>query len=114
MLLALSPVAVTTAKDRVCNVDEQKLLGYWKGDGPFEEMQFTKTDGLNIFNSWLHHRPDQFGAVWTFSRCKLSIVPRGDPQFGYEFTVRMSGKALVLIDNGDQSTSTYRPLRDAK
>jgi hypothetical protein len=75
-------------------------------------MQFTKIEGVNIFNSWLHHRPDQFGAVWTLSGCTLTIVPRGDPQFAYEFTVRMSGKALVLTDNGDQSTSTYRRLPD--
>lgn len=114
MLLALSPVAGTAAKDRACNVDEQRLLGYWKGDGQFEEMQFTKIEGVNVFSSWLHHRPEHSGAIWTFSRCKLSIVPRGDPEFSYEFTVRISRKALLLIDTSDESTSSYRRLPDPK
>jgi hypothetical protein len=111
-LFALSPVTVFAAKSKACNVDAQSLLGYWAGRGQFEEMQFVREDGANVFNSWLHQRPDHFGARWTISDCTLTIVPRGDLSYSYTFKVRVSGKTLTLIDPADGSVSKYRRLRD--
>jgi hypothetical protein len=111
-LLALLPVTASAEKSRACNVDEQQLLGYWKGNGPFEEMHFTNEDGVNIFNSWLHQRPDHLNAVWSVSQCKLKIGPRGDGDSSYEFTIRLSGKSLYLADAVDKSTARYRRLPD--
>jgi hypothetical protein len=108
--LALSPVAGVAEKDGACNVVQQDLLGYWAGNGPFEEMQFTQEAGANVFNSWLHQRPDHLGAAWKLSGCRLTIIPRAEPPYPYEFTVRMSGRALRLIDSDYRSVSTYRRL----
>jgi hypothetical protein len=106
-----SATLATPANPPPCKVTENQLIGYWVGSGPFEEMQFAKEDGVNVFNSWLHEHPDYYGARWTYGNCHLKILRDDEPLLTYNFLVKSAGRILVLVDLDDHIVSKYRRLK---
>jgi hypothetical protein len=101
---------------RGCPVTEQKLTGAWGRAGNagfFEEFVLEIDSGTRTFNSWLHHRPDIFGATWAFKGCSLVVTSqRGefDP-FRFKVISLKQGK-LHLKDESDHTESVYWRLPD--
>jgi len=94
-----------------CEVSDDVLIGTWtiaSDGGVFEQMEFTTAGEQNIFNSWLHERPEISGGSWTLENCTLRIVKRNDPAHALVFTTSIgTGQRLELREKG-QPLARYR------
>jgi hypothetical protein len=117
-LLLLAPVSSDAKKASPppnCAAFTKSLLGTWiiAGSGFFEEMTFEQNEDGNVFNSWMHHRPDRLGQRWSVSGCQLRIYdPDGNRDFEINYTIRSAGKwRLVLVDQDGGDIGVYKRFR---
>jgi hypothetical protein len=98
-----------------CTAFAKSLVGVWliAGSGFFEEMTFEQNEDGNVFNSWLHHRPDRLGQRWSVSGCQLRIYdPDGNPDFEFNYTIRRAdGRRLVLVERDGSDIGVYKRFR---
>jgi hypothetical protein len=118
-LLLLAPVSSDAKKVSPppnCATFAKALLGTWiiAGSGFFEEMAFEQNEDGNVFNSWLHHRPDRLGQRWSVSGCQLRIYdPDGNRDFEFNYTIRSAGtRRLVLVDQDGGDVGVYKRFRE--
>ncbi len=115
-LLLISPVQSEVKKSVSapnCAAFAKSLIGVWiiAGSGYFEEMAFEQDEEEgNVFNSWLHHRPDRLGQRWSVSGCQLRIYdPGGNPDFEFNYTIRSAGlRRLILVDQDGGDVGVYK------
>ncbi len=114
-LLLVLPVSIDAKKSGSppnCAAFAKSLVGTWliAGSGFFEEMTFEQNEEGNVFNSWLHHRPDVFGKRWTVIGCNLRIFdPEGNADFEYNYTIAAAGaRRLVLVDRDGGDVGKYK------
>lgn len=96
-----------------CKVTEKALIGAWafdSGEGFFEEMAFTVEDKVRAFNSWLHHRPEIFGATWQLEGCKLTIVPSNGME-NFNYTVMSLKKNKLRLRGEDKEIGQYKRIK---
>jgi hypothetical protein len=115
MLMPVSNDAKKSSKAPDCEAFAKSLVGTWMiaGSGFFEEMAFEQGEDGNVFNSWLHHRPDRLGLRWSVAGCKLRIYdPDGNPDFEFNYTIAAAGaRLLVLIDRDGGDVGKYKRFR---
>ena len=115
--LSLALVATAAMSKEDCPVVESNLIGAWgrSGDsGFFEEFMLSAEGGVRSFRSWLHQRPEFFGASWTFADCRLTITAGNGEFAGFGFVIRaLENGKLELQDASDQEISTYARITDA-
>jgi hypothetical protein len=109
-ILAFSHVAFS----QTCTVTEKLMAGAWERSGRagyFEQMEFTSEAGANVFNSWLHERPEILNATWSLAECTLRIsTPESTfPEFIYK--LRMKGKNTLELKASGESAASYRRLK---
>lgn len=94
-----------------CQISENALLGGWveyKGEGTFEEMQFSTADGEKQFTSWRHHRPDIIGS-WKLEKCVVHVKHTTEEALHYSMTIlKLKNNKLYLFDTDSQSEVVYR------
>ncbi len=93
-----------------CTATPAGLLGSWKlvsEGGPHEEMAFQ----AGTFNSWLHQRPEIFGARWRMDRCELRIQESdGGPESRFTL-LKLDANRLTLREAGEQDIATYQRVK---
>lgn len=97
-----------------CNVRPGSLRGAWKhvnNAGFFEQMEFTSEGERNIFNSWLHDRPEFAGASWSLKNCVLRIWNPRDPALSFVYSVRMQGAQRLNLREAGQPNAEYRRIK---
>lgn len=110
LILALASALPANPRTR-CEATESQLLGNWKGGNSFQEMAFERDSDGRRFNSWLHHRPVQFGLNWTLADCDLKIMDRENKIVVYRFQVKHVNRSrLVLINVEDGLIEKYRRI----
>lgn len=90
-------------------------MGSWSRSGDsgfFEEFLLQADAGSNIFNSWLHHRPELSGA-WRLENCRLVVTSGVFAPFRLKILDIQQDK-LRLYDESDQMESVYVRLPDAR
>jgi hypothetical protein len=117
-LMLLMPVSSDAKKADSppnCEAFAKSLVGVWliAGPGFFEEMAFEQNEDGNVFNSWLHHRPDRLGQRWSVSGCQLRIYdPGGNHDMEFNYTIRSAGtRRLVLVDQDGGDVGVYKRFR---
>jgi hypothetical protein len=117
-LLLLAPVSSDAKKGNIppnCAAFAKSLVGVWitAGSGYFEEMAFEQNEDGNVFNSWLHYRPEMLDKRWSVSGCNLRIYdPEGNPDFEFNYTIRSASKRrLVLVDQYGGDVGVYKRFR---
>jgi len=110
LLLLLATSSALHAE--ICSVSEKEILGAWsrKGDqGHFEEFSLATYSGSNDFSSWIHHRPEIFGAVWEIKKCRLLITGEHNefPPFQLKI-LDLKQDQLRLHDESEDSISVYK------
>lgn len=112
--MPVSSQAKQTRSPTNCAAFAKSLVGTWRiaGSGYFEEMSFEQNEDGNVFNSWLHHRPDAFGKRWSVKGCNLRIFdPEGNADFEYNYTIAAAGaRRLVLVDRDGGDVGKYKRL----
>lgn len=114
MLLLATPLRA----DVECSALEQALIGSWARSGDsafFEEMRFSVDGQDHIFDSWLHQRPELFGASWRVEHCDLVVQPARGEFKAFQFSAQVRGDTLTLrpTDDGEDATSaTYHRIAD--
>lgn len=108
LLTAISPALHAES----CSVSEKEILGSWSREGDqgfFEEFSLATYNGLNDFSSWIHHRPEIFGATWEVKDCQLLITVRHNefPPFQLKILELKEGQ-LHLYDESEKSKSVYK------
>lgn len=100
--------------DAECPVTEDELVGAWSRvgeDGYFEEFTLRSEGGGHMFDSYLHHRPDLFGADWLLRDCRLVIRPRRDEMDPFHFdVVGFDNGQLRLHEWSEDGVATYSRL----
>ena len=95
-----------------CEVTPQSLLGQWERVGEpafFEQMSFELQDERRTFSSWLHDRPEIFGATWDMVGCTVTIRDAaGQVQ---KFRVALSSDLLTLSPPDARAPAKYRRVR---
>lgn len=98
---------------QTCTASPAWLVGAWRlasEGGPFEEMAFSADAG---FRSWLHQRPERFGARWRLEGCALRIQDAdGGPASRYT-VLKLEAKRLTLREEGEADTAVYRRIPGA-
>jgi hypothetical protein len=79
--------------------------------GFFEQMEFTSEGARNVFNSWLHDRPEVAGASWSLKNCVLRISNPGNPALSFVYFVRMQGAQGLELREAGQPVAKYRRLK---
>lgn len=110
LLTALSPALHAES----CSVSEKEILGSWSREGSqgfFEEFSLATYSGLNDFSSWIHHRPEIFGAAWEVKNCQLLITGRHNefPPFQLKI-LELNKDQLHLYDESENSKSVYKRI----
>jgi len=99
-----------------CPTTEQKLAGSWGrvgNAGSFEEFALEVDSGTRTFFSWLHHRPEIFGATWALEDCSLVVTLQREEFALYRFKViSLKQGRLRLKDESDHTESIYRRFPD--
>ena len=94
-----------------CPKTENVLLGGWivsKGEGPFEEMQFSIADGKKQFTSWRHHRLEIIGA-WKLEQCMIHVKHNTEEALQYSMKIKkIKNNKLYLFDSDSQSEVVYK------
>jgi hypothetical protein len=115
LALLLAPVSIDAKKlgsPPNCAAFAKSLVGTWlvTKSGFFEEMTFEQNEDGNVFNSWLHHRPDKLGLRWSTTGCALRIYdPGGNPDFEFNYTIKSANaRRLVLIDQNGGDVGKYK------
>jgi hypothetical protein len=114
---ALCAKAMQKGAVNTCPVTEQKLTGdFWArvgNTGFFEEFRLEIDSSTRTFTSWLHHRPELFGATWAIEDCHLVVTPQHGELRTFRFKIRSlkQGK-LRLYDEDDRTESVYRRVPD--
>ena len=111
-VLAACTAAVAAPKPK-CSVTEAQITGAWvnvSGPSFFEEMAFEHEGGKRVFNSWLHHRPEIFGADWKLDDCRLQVRHENGMTFDFA-SVRVRGDRLYLREDGDKAEAVYKRIK---
>ena len=93
-----------------CAVAARELLGAWRSrGGPFEQMELTVQGGHQVFNSWLHDRPEVSDGRWMLSGCTLQISAgrSGEGTWALE-VMSLSASRLALREQGERRAAIYR------
>lgn len=112
VLLCFQPLA-TASEDLKsnCPVTGKALIGSWErvSGGFFEEMSFEQTGEINIFNSWLHQRPEISRATWKIENCVVLISHPTQQEI--KFALQVVGaqeNQISLRDVGHKSEAVYK------
>lgn len=106
-LLALS----ATAGAAPCVASERDLLGAWRSrNGPFEQMELVTENGKQVFNSWLHDRPEVSGGSWTLAKCLLQITSASESATRDLEIISWSAFRMTLRERGERAVLTYRRI----
>ena len=111
-VLAACTAAIAAPKAK-CNLTEAQLAGAWvsvSGPSFFEEVAFEYEGGKRVFNSWLHHRPEIFGADWKLDDCRLQIRHENGMTFDFA-SVRVRGDRLYLREEGKKADAVYKRIK---
>lgn len=93
-----------------CVASPARLVGGWRlisEGGPFEEMAFAADAG---FRSWLHHRPERFGARWRLDGCVLLIRDEDGGAEDRYTLLKLEPNRLTLREAGEGDTAIYRRI----
>lgn len=94
-----------------CQVTENALLGGWveyKGNGSFEEMEFSIFDGKKQFTSWRHHRLEIIGS-WKLEQCIIYAKHNTENELQYSMKIQKLEKGkLYIFDTDSQSEVVYK------
>ena len=115
-LIALTFLIISNSihADGTCKATEKAVIGEWEfysGEGFFEEMAFTMESKARTFNSWLHHRPEIFGATWKLEDCKLIIMP-SNGMTNFNYTVISLTRNKLRLQGEDKEIGQYRRIKN--
>ena len=92
-----------------CRVKNDELVGAWTrvgSAGDFEEFALTREKGQQVFDSWLHERPEVSGGRWLLNDCVLHIESPSDASMSQDYGVSLARGRLRLVAGGE--VATYR------
>lgn len=98
---------------QTCAASPARLVGAWRlvsEGGPFEEMAFSADAG---FRSWLHQRPERFGARWRLDGCALRIQDADGGSASRYTLLKLEPNRLTLREAGEADTAVYRRIPGA-
>ncbi|MDQ6683601.1 MAG: hypothetical protein M3Z16_00600 [Pseudomonadota bacterium] len=98
-----------------CRADEKAVTGAWmllRGDAYLEQFALEVDAGRQVFNSWLHERPETSGGHWELADCVLSISSPSEPSLALTFVIRLIGRdRLELKPAEGGKVAVYRRIR---
>lgn len=94
-----------------CQITENALLGNWteyKGEGTFEEVQFSNANEVRQFTSWRHHHLEMIG-LWKLEQCVIHVVHPSEVALRYSLKIKkLKNNKLYVFDVGSQSEVVYK------
>ena len=115
VLAVLSAVgAFAPALAAPCTVTDKRLIGEWlqtNGAGFFEQMKFALEKERNVFDSWLHERPEIADGTWSLEKCVLRISGP-DPALTFVYSVNMPSNARLELREKGRGVAKYRRVKD--
>lgn len=101
---------------QACSVTEARLAGAWERSGragTFEQMEFAREDGAQVFNSWLHERPEFLDGRWSLAGCRLHIATTASSAPAFAYTLRMKGRHQLELRARGEGVARYRRMKPA-
>lgn len=95
--IKLAPSASAAGQDL-----ETLLIGSWScqsGSCPDEEISFSISEGVGVYDSWLHQRPSAVNGSWQVENGRLTIVCCAG--LTYDYTIIEVSRGILRLRDAE-------------